>query len=331
MNRLSKLSALLALATGVLSTAYSANETASRVTNERTEESLTTVTLTEKAEDRLAIEVVPIKKMAISLSRSYPGEVVFPIPNSLNGLPTLSSHTPEAMRELITKQIEADAAIKTADQRVAYSKSHYEQIQAMLSRKVVSQIEVERSKLALEEARIALDTARQNRTLLGDSLATGTPSENRFWVKTSIFAGDFEKLELNSNAKLRTLDGDNGETDATPIPNLRTANATQASIDVYYEVPFSRTLIPGLRVQIDIPLKIKQESLVIPWSAVLFDIYGNQWVYERIAPQTYTRRSVQVQRVANDLAVLAAGPPIASPIVTAGAAELMGTEFGVGH
>ena len=35
--------------------------------------------------------------------------------------------------------------------------------------------------------------------------------------------------------------------------------------------------------------------------------------------------------IQGDLAVLAAGPPVGATVVTAGAAELFGTEFGVGH
>jgi hypothetical protein len=70
--------------------------------------------------------------------------------------------------------------------------------------------------------------------------------------------------------------------------------------------------------------------LVVPWSAVTHDINGGAWVYENVAPQQYARRRVEVRRVVGPLAVLARGPAVGAKVVTAGVAELFGTEFGTG-
>jgi cobalt-zinc-cadmium efflux system membrane fusion protein len=51
-------------------------------------------------------------------------------------------------------------------------------------------------------------------------------------------------------------------------------------------------------------------------------------VYERTDHQTFVRQRVLVRYVSDDTAVLASGPPVGSKIVTAGAAELFGTETG---
>jgi hypothetical protein len=53
-------------------------------------------------------------------------------------------------------------------------------------------------------------------------------------------------------------------------------------------------------------------------------------VYERTDSVTFVRRRVEVSRVANGHAILALGPKKGTAIVTAGAAELFGTEFGAG-
>ena len=74
----------------------------------------------------------------------------------------------------------------------------------------------------------------------------------------------------------------------------------------------------------------EEESLVVPWAAILHDIQGNTWVYESIAPQTFARRRVQVVRIVGGDAVLASGPKPGTKVVTDGAAELFGTEFGGG-
>ena len=55
-------------------------------------------------------------------------------------------------------------------------------------------------------------------------------------------------------------------------------------------------------------LESKTESLIVPFASVLHDIHGGQWVYEQIAVHTYTRRRVQVARLAGAEAVLGSGP-----------------------
>ncbi len=60
------------------------------------------------------------------------------------------------------------------------------------------------------------------------------------------------------------------------------------------------------------------------------DIYGGTWVYERTAEHVYVRRRVEVPYVVDGWAVLSAGPPAGAAVVTAGVAELFGTEFGFG-
>jgi hypothetical protein len=64
--------------------------------------------------------------------------------------------------------------------------------------------------------------------------------------------------------------------------------------------------------------------------ALADDIQGGQWIYEQTAPNVFTRRRVEVQRVEGALAVLSRGPKAGAAIVTSGAAELFGIEFGAG-
>ena len=77
-----------------------------------------------------------------------------------------------------------------------------------------------------------------------------------------------------------------------------------------------------------LPLKGQEESLVVPRSALVRDVLGGSWVYENTAPHSYARKRVFVERVVGDLAALTSGPKPGAKIVTDGAAELFGTEFG---
>lgn len=68
---------------------------------------------------------------------------------------------------------------------------------------------------------------------------------------------------------------------------------------------------------------------VIPYSAVIYDLHGETWVYTNPSPLTYIRGSVTVDHIEGDQAVLSEGPPSGTTIVAVGSPELYGTEFGV--
>jgi hypothetical protein len=77
-----------------------------------------------------------------------------------------------------------------------------------------------------------------------------------------------------------------------------------------------------------VKLQGASDQRVVPWSAVMHDINGGTWVYENTAEHTYVRRRVQVRYVVDEMAVMEGGPATGAKIVTAGAVELFGTEFG---
>ncbi len=68
---------------------------------------------------------------------------------------------------------------------------------------------------------------------------------------------------------------------------------------------------------------------VIPYAAVLYDANGDTWTYTNPRPRTFVRARISVDRIDGDVAVLSDGPPASTTVVTVGAAELFGTEFGL--
>jgi multidrug efflux pump subunit AcrA (membrane-fusion protein) len=118
---------------------------------------------------------------------------------------------------------------------------------------------------------------------------------------------------------------------AKPIAAPPSADPDAATVDLFYVLGNEDArLRPGHKVAVTLPLQGEAESLVVPWSAVLHDIHGGTWVYEEIAPQTFVRRRVHVRLVSGPEAVLADELKPGTRIVTDGAAELFGTEFGFG-
>ena len=67
------------------------------------------------------------------------------------------------------------------------------------------------------------------------------------------------------------------------------------------------------RMSVRVKLQGASEQRVVPWSAVMHDINGGTWVYEKTAEHTYIRRRVQVRYVVDDLAVLESGPAAGAP------------------
>jgi hypothetical protein len=67
----------------------------------------------------------------------------------------------------------------------------------------------------------------------------------------------------------------------------------------------------------------------LPSAALLYGPDGSPFVYVRSDEDTFDRRPVTVDHVDGDRAVLREGPDAGTPVVTQGAAELVGMEFGL--
>jgi cobalt-zinc-cadmium efflux system membrane fusion protein len=153
------------------------------------------------------------------------------------------------------------------------------------------------------------------------------------WVRVPVYVGDLSAIDRRRTARVHALnEAPGGHTAmARPVNAPPTANPANDTADLYFELANADgSLRPGQKIGVTLSEKAAEESLVVPWSAVMHDIHGGAWVYENTAPQQYVRRRVEVRRVVNSLAVLARGPAEGAKVVTAGAAEIFGTEFGTG-
>lgn len=70
---------------------------------------------------------------------------------------------------------------------------------------------------------------------------------------------------------------------------------------------------------------------VVADSAVIYIPTGETFVYTSPSPNTFVRQAVDIDHIEGGVAVLKQGPPVGTQVVTVGAVELFGTEFGVGH
>ena len=67
----------------------------------------------------------------------------------------------------------------------------------------------------------------------------------------------------------------------------------------------------------------------IPYSAVMYGPEGNAYTYESPKRLTFVRHPIVIDHLTANLAYLRSGPAPGTPVVTVGAAELLGNEEGV--
>ena len=91
------------------------------------------------------------------------------------------------------------------------------------------------------------------------------------------------------------------------------------------------TLTADAAKRIDVttaPAESDGGSTVIPYAAVLYDPNGQTWTYTSPKPLVYVRADITVDRIDGDRAILAKGPAPGTAVVTVGAPELWGVEYG---
>jgi multidrug resistance efflux pump len=172
----------------------------------------------------------------------------------------------------------------------------------------------------------------------GQTVAAGAPlfdlvQLEALWVRVPLYAGDIDAVDRQAPVELVVLGAASGTPGvaATPVAAPPTADAATAGVDLFYRVANrGRSLRPGQRVSVRVPLRSRQARLVVPHASLLFDAFGGTWVYEARDGGVFVRRRVALADVVGETAVLQQGPAVGTRVVTLGAAELFGTEFGVG-
>jgi hypothetical protein len=69
-------------------------------------------------------------------------------------------------------------------------------------------------------------------------------------------------------------------------------------------------------------------DLVIPYAALLYDPDGNTWAYVSSKPLVFQRENVKVASIDGNTVLLSKGPSVGAKVVTEGATEIWGVEYG---
>ena len=308
-------------------------------------------------EGRLVTVTAPVAGTLTVVSGVQPGARVARGDRLMTLAPLASSERDqsiEARRAVESAQAEADAARLRLQRLEQLLKDGAASVRSIEEARAQSQI----MEAALNAAEERLAAVRQGPVGLQGEIAIAAPLDgliqsisaapgqtvaasapllqiaqvSTLWVRVPVFAGDVDEIDAAQPVAVRRL----GATDAPRLARRVTAplkaDPSAASVDLYYELfGTGPALRPGERVMAEVPLKGTERGLVVPEAAILYDIHGDAWVYEDLGSNAYARRRVQIARHAGDRAVIARGITEGAKVVTAGAAELFGTEFGAGH
>ena len=264
-----------------------------------------------------------------------------------------------ASDEVRVKQIEFEVVLAEAERaekllaNKAISEKAYEATRARLARAEAS-LSAARGRLSLYQG-TDLDSAAMNlSTFIVESPINGviqninvTPGQTLtasvimfevspmdwFWIRVPVYSGDILQVDHREKAFISTMGNDDeaGFIYANPIQGPLRSDASSASSDLYYGIDNKDGIFrSGQKVSVTLTLKSKGESLVIPYSSIIYDMYGGNWVYVKSEPLVYIRKRVELNYVIDTLAVLTRGVAPGDEVVCEGVAELWGTEFGGG-
>lgn len=308
----------------------------------------------------LAGTLKPVPGAAPAPGRSFKkGQVVFQL------LPLLD---PVGRANLTASRVEADGQVMSAAEQLKAAQIALDRAKKVLAGGAGRQRDVDDAQALVDVAQKTLEAATARRDLLGKVVGdaekgttapipvevpeagiirtvSALPGQtvpagaalfevvdlDRVWVRVPVYVGDAADIDTAAPAAVGRLTARPGDParPAPPVAAPPAANPAPGTVDLVYELDNREAgYRPGERVGATLPLKDPADSLTVPWPAVVYDIHGGAWVYERTGERVYTRRRVVVRYVTGDTAVLDAGPAPGAAVVTAGAAELFGTDAG---
>jgi membrane fusion protein, heavy metal efflux system len=263
------------------------------------------------------------------------------------------------------QHIEARRAVDAAQADVQVMRLRLQRLEQLLKDGAASVRSVEEARGQLQVAEATLSAARERVTAIGASpvgaqgeieitapldgmvqsisvasgqtVAASAPliqiaHVSTLWVRVPVFAGDIDGIDTAQPASVTRLGGGGPPRSAQRVTAPLKADPSAASVDLFYELSdVDASLRPGERVMVELALRSTQRGLLVPEASVLYDIHGDAWVYQDLGGGAYVRKRVQVARHTGGRAVIARGLAEGVTVVTAGAAELFGTEFGAGH
>lgn len=240
----------------------------------------------------------------------------------------------ERSRQLLQDLAGSQRSVEAAEQEYAQAKAAYD---AAVQR--VQQVNTRPLEADVQMTIAAPDNGivRLVQAAAGQAVAAGAPlfevvDFSRVWLRVPVYAGDLDALTSQREVSVQDVDGNGPIRKAVRVAAPPTADPVAVTADLYFELSNpGGQLRPGQRLTVRIPARTNvSKSLVVPSAAILYDVQGGAWVYVNESGHVYRRQRVELLEIQGSAAYLARGLAPGTRVVTSGAAELFGTEFGAG-
>lgn len=237
-------------------------------------------------------------------------------------------------RQLLRDLAGSQKNVEAAEQEFGQAKAAYDAAVERLERLKTHPLEADVDMMipAPETGVVRQIQASENQTVASGAPLVEVADLSRVWLRVPVYAGDVDALSRQSSVRVRHVDGQGAVRQATRVTAPPTADPLAVTADLYFELSNSDgQLRPGQRMTVILPSRISgRRGIVVPTSAVLYDIHGGAWIYVTSATQEYRRQRVDILQTDGSKTILARGPDLGAKVVSEGAAELFGTEFGAG-
>lgn len=199
-------------------------------------------------------------------------------------------------------------------------------------------------RLGIETAPIAEEVVSRDLMVSGMVEETQTAgADGLVRVRVPLTAGDMLKVAHGQPARIVAADDDDEDDDdeeleadvldADDIGDVEDDNDDASNgTTLYYGVKAANhNLTPGQGVRVKLSVVGSGDRrMVVPYSALIYDLNGDTWVYVNPEPLVFMRHPVTVDFVEGDRAILSDGPPVGTMVATVGVAELYGADTGIG-
>jgi hypothetical protein len=286
------------------------------------------LTLTPEAQRRLGIRTVAARTATVAATRHTSGEIIVP-PSGAAGIPMGSASN---LAQIGQAQAAADVEVARTAALLRLATIAQDRADALVEAEAGSVRGRDEAAAALAVPRAAADVARAQRRLLGPGVAA-MARQATLWVRVPVFGSDIDAVGRSAVAMIRPLaDATAAPSPARAVAAPPSANAVAGTTDLFFAIDNrGQRWRVGQRVAVALPMRGTTAGLVVPTAAIVRDINGGEWVYRNTGPNVFVRQRIAVASVSGGTALLANGLEGGAEIVTDGAAELFGTEFGTPH
>ena len=238
-------------------------------------------------------------------------------------------------RQLLRDMAGSQRNVDTAEQEFAQAKAAFEAATQRMKRLETNPLDADVDMAVTTPVGGIL---RQVQVAQGQTVNAGAPlfevvDYSKVWLRVPVYAADLKNFNGLDVIRIRDVDGQGESFAGRRAIAPPTADPVAVTSDIYYEIENrDNRLRPGQRMSAELPTRSQTSSAAaVPTSAILYDIHGGTWVYESEGKSSYRRRRVEILHTNGNLVLLARGVSAGMLVVSQGAAELFGTEFGAGH